>query len=177
MDPSHPKPAPVNDPSSLPWPTNLSSQPVAPTPPSPPSPPPANFQEKTLPSSPPSGNNPPPPPQQPVSKALAVQSPDKKFPLLFATFLIIMTITGFSGSYLYFRTSGRAKQRLTNLPLITPPVEISDKSATSSAEQNPFAAADNENPFSGQSSYENPFGEDETDIGSEPYQNPFDNLE
>ena len=88
-----------------------------------------------------------------------------------------MTITGFSGSYLYFRTSGRAKQRLTNLPLITPPVEISDKSATSSAEQNPFAAADNENPFSGQSSYENPFGEDETDIGSEPYQNPFDNLE
>ncbi|OGG02086.1 hypothetical protein A2W14_04185 [Candidatus Gottesmanbacteria bacterium RBG_16_37_8] len=155
---------------------------------------PPNFSPNlSPPQDPPSGSSPnqpdynSPPPEEPPSSVTLGKSKNQKFPLLFATFLIIITVTGFSGSYLYFRMTGRATQKQTNIPQITPPKtetqtdelnKENSKSATASSEyKNPFDTTTYENPFSNESTFANPFGEDETDIAQTPYENPFDNLE
>lgn len=119
---------------------------------------------------------PPPPPQEiPIS---ANHPQNKKFPYLIVTSLILLTITGFSGSYLYFRASGKDNTNQNLIPKITPPVkEALTPLPTLSEDVNPFDNKTYENPFSNESTYVNPFGEDETDMTNEPYVNPFENLE
>ena len=194
----NPLPPPVNPApvSPLPAPVNFHTPPPNLPVQEPPKPHPGNFQEKSFSASTVSVN-PPPPPQNPADgqppRASAEAKghsdfpvPDKKFPLLFATFLVIMTVTGFSGSYLYFRYTGQAAKRQTIVPPVTPPVKLprvspdpslQDKNGTASSElNNPFQTA-YVNPFSDEAGYENPFGSDESDISDTPYQNPFENLE
>lgn len=129
----------------------------------------------------PSGNPPPPannqnsqiptdiPPQQSSAK--------KKFPSLVVTGVVLVIITGFSGSYIYFKTQGSAQNKEIITPKITPPVpSASAPSPTFDPKTavNPFAQNTFENPFSNETAYSNPFGEDESDISQSAYQNPFE---
>lgn len=130
--------------------------------------------------------NQPPSPPAPVEQQIPVTSAPpqgKKFPVLLTTILVVLTVTGFSSSYLYFRAMGKTPQNQIKAPLITPPVTQGSEnpdlntvnSSTNSADyNNPFEPKNSENPFSNESEFQNPFGEDESDIGNEPYQNPFE---
>lgn len=122
--------------------------------------------------------NQPPSPPAPVEQQIPITSTPqgKKFPVLLTTILVVLTVTGFSSSYLYFRAMGKTPQNQIEAPLITPPVTLTpDNSATASADyKNPFDNQNSENPFSNESEFQNPFGEDESVTENEPYQNPFD---
>ena len=124
----------------------------------------------------PAGGLPPPPinMDQPVSPGHS----NKKFPLMMVTAGVLLIITGFSGSYLFFRMQGKASQKQILTPQITPPVK-EEKIAPTLApadETNPFDEKTYENPFSNESSYTNPFGENEEEL-NDSYQNPFEETE
>src|SRR3989344_8539231 len=157
MDPNQPKSGNPQAPTdSLPWIT---------TPPQPNTPPPTpaiSFTPPAAPTAQPpvhsyptptvigdSNNYQPPPPvsnniESPVT---IIPAPNNKFPLMIVTTLIILTITGFSGSYFYFRSYGKTNKNQIVAPLITPPVTV--EPSPSSEEINPFdPATAGENPFS-----------------------------
>lgn len=142
----------------------------------------AAFPQTVVSNTPPAGNPPPPtnnqnsqnpayiPPQQSSAK--------KKFPLLVVTGVVLVIITGFSGSYIYFKTQGSAQNQIITTPKITPPVPTeSEPSPTINPKTavNPFAQNTFENPFSNETAYTNPFGEDDSEISQNAYQNPFEN--
>jgi len=129
-----------------------------------------------------STSQPSPPPPPPVAEEPAVtitQVEPKKFPVLLVTSLVLLTISGFSGSYIYFRVLGQSRQKQMLLPKITPPVTEApfNQVASGSANTNPFDSGTYENPFSNETSYQNPFGEEENVSTDAAYQNPFNNLE
>lgn len=136
----------------------------------PPSPPPARIASQS------DADGPPPAQNEEQFSQTVVPPQGKKFPVLLTTILVVLTVTGFSSSYLYFRAMGKTPQNQIEAPLITPPITLTpDNSATASADyKNPFDNQNSENPFSNESEFQNPFGEDESVTGNEPYQNPFD---
>ena len=105
--------------------------------------------------------------------------------MMTVTMILILIITGFSGSFLYFRFIGNNSGRSTDgLPdsqiqvtqeqiLITPPAaETGAASGDAATYVNPFDSDPaGENPFATESAYQNPFGEEESLSG---YQNPFE---
>ena len=168
-------PAPSNQPQpgissnpSLPWVANNPQPAIQ----NPSYPPPLSIPSASTVINQPTGSPPPPVEESPVT-IMPVQP--KKFPGLLITSLVLLVITGFSGSYIYFQTTGQAKQKQNIVPKITPPVTeafIKDASA-SSGMTNPFDSDTYENPFSNQASYQNPFGDGENESTNSSYQNPF----
>ena len=102
--------------------------------------------------------------------------------------ILILIITGFSGSFLYFRFVGKNNRsggskiinEVTTQPQISrakEDIELLKQSSEAGSLKsdndyiNPFDTPDKENPFASESSYQNPFGEEES-LSS--YQNPFE---
>ena len=200
MDPNLTKPpaagsspaAPASENPGLPWTTASPTFPSAPAPaPSAPSftPPPQIPYGHTYPTAvvnppqnppaPPATGGSPPASTNEESPVTIIPSPKSKFPALLITSFVLLTITGFAGSYLYFRTTGQAHQDQNIIPQITPVVtetQQMNESSPSSEYKNPFdPAATGQNPFSNETAYTNPFGSD-TDTPDQAYENPFDNL-
>ena len=110
----------------------------------------------------------------------------EKIPLMKISLLLIFIITGFSGSFLYFRFTSASPIKNTVLisqPTITITVQKPSNIASSAADSvNPFASSSAIyiNPFAPTATpvYQNPFGQvSSTDSGAnQTYQNPFENL-
>ena len=198
-----PQQNPVSPPAPV-WPPVQPVQPVSsaglvpPSPPPPPAYPPPNTDQIPASQFPPPRSypttavdpgfgNPPPEDTVPEENPVTISAGGKrKFPIMVATFLIILTVTGFSGSFLYFRMTGKAgnNESTAGLPQITPPSASSEdsplteeeKNASLSGEyKNPFDE-DYENPFENEASYQNPFGDEEQIATDTAYENPFENL-
>lgn len=166
-------PAPAPSAGGLPTPTPA-AEPIALKPaflgPTAFNPPPANpTTDGPIPAAPPPGDN---------NGSLTVQSDRGKFPLMMVTILVIVIISGFSGSFLFFKFFGNKLSTTTMTPQITPPVEEEMVKKVTPEElakyENPFALTDSkDNPFASESSkFENPFSAEESSSGA--YQNPFD---
>lgn len=108
-----------------------------------------------------------------------------KIPLMKISLLLIFIITGFSGSFLYFRFTSASPVKNTAISL--PTVTISSQKPAVIATPvensvNPFAttSASFVNPFAPTStpSYQNPFAETTANatVDNQTYQNPFENL-
>ena len=137
---------------------------------------------------PPSFSPPPEPP--PISNPVIVSSQASgKFPLMAVMLILILIISGFSGSFLYFRFIGKnnrsggskiinedmtqpqISRAKDNIELLKPSSEAGSLKPGDINYKNPFDTAEQENPFASESSYQNPFGEEES-LSS--YQNPFE---
>jgi len=195
------QPVPFISPTTQPPPPPASAPVPSSSPPSPPPPPaypPPNTDQIPASQFPPPRSypttavdpgfgNPPPEDTVPEENPVTISAGGKrKFPIMVATFLIILTVTGFSGSFLYFRMTGKAgnNESTAGLPQITPPSASSEdsplteeeKNASLSGEyKNPFDE-DYENPFENEASYQNPFGDEEQIATDTAYENPFENL-
>lgn len=111
--------------------------------------------------------------------------PHHKFPFMIITVILLVIVTGFSGSFLFFYFTGNQKKKSLQ-PQITPPVTIIANQDNPFLEptkvlENPFASptASLVNPFDSGETYENPFEEEtaNTKADTGEYQNPFEELQ
>lgn len=133
-----------------------------------------------------------PPPQPPEIPAVSTSStvvstgslpPDKKFPFMLVTVILILTVAGFGGSFIFFKLTS-PKKNTNTVPLVTPPATLPP--ATPTTVVNPFASpsAAIVNPFATPTTkFENPFGTstnpfapatNSANTENQPVKNPFE---
>lgn len=147
--------------------------------------PPPQSPEITPPLSPPEISPPTQPPEiSPPQSVVSSSAPaPKKFPFMLVTVILILTVAGFGGSFIFFKLTS-PKKNTNVVPLITPPATLPPASPTTVV--NPFASpsAAIVNPFATPTTkFENPFGTstnpfapatNSANTGNQPVKNPFE---
>lgn len=144
-------------------------------------------------SAPPNISPPSPPPPINYQPPTTTNQPlthdhSHKFPFMMVTFLLVVVIAGFTGSFLFFSYTSPAVKKAPVGILITPPVTIVPSlTSTPAPNNNPFASSSSElvNPFASPTAslvnpfgtYQNPFATASASTESgQSYQNPFEKL-